>query len=120
MSLEQELARNTEAMIALTAALSKTAIFPVIETTTEVKEVETPKPLAATPPEVLLTPSEPAATPDTPAVTAIEYADVAAAIVATAKKDKLRVIQTLANFGASRGPQLKSKDFEAFLKELSS
>ena len=117
MSLEQELARNTEAMIALTAALSKTAIFPVIETTTGVKEVETPKPLVATPPEVL-TPSEPAATPDTPAVTAIEYADVAAAIVATAKKDKLRVIQTLANFGASRGPQLKSKDFEAFLKEL--
>ena len=117
MSLEQELARNTEAMIALTAALSKTAIFPVIETTTEVKKVETPKPLVATPPEVL-TPSEPAVTPDTPAVTAIEYADVAAAIVATAKKDKLRVIQTLANFGASRGPQLKSKDFEAFLKEL--
>ena len=125
MSLEQELARNTEAMIALTAALSKTAIFPVIETTTkivkakpEVKEAEAPKPSAITAPEVLI-PSEPVVTPVTPDAPApIEYADVAAAITAVFKVDRVRVVQVLANFGASKGPQLKPEDYAAFLAEL--
>ena len=116
MSLEQELMRNTEALIALTAALSKTAIFPVIETTTTaapVEKVKPPKPSAvvATPPET----SPAAPTSDAPAV---EYADVAAAITAVFKTDRARVMQALANFGAAKGPQLKPADYAAFLKEL--
>ena len=128
MSLEQELARNTEAMIALTAAITHS--FPVVLTSkvSKVKitpaeiealnEVESPKPSAVTAPEVL-TPSEPVVTPVTPDAPApIEYADVAAAITAVFKVDRVRVVQVLANFGASKGPQLKPEDYAAFLKEL--
>lgn len=134
MSLEQELMRNTEALVALTAALSRS--FPVAgsgDTTglgagqhtkipkakvtpaelEALKEVEPPKPLvAATPPET----SPAAPTSDAPA--AVEYADVAAAITAVFKTDRARVMQALANFGAAKGPQLKPADYAAFLKEL--
>lgn len=129
MSLEQELARNTEALIALTAALSKTAIFPVIETKTTpanqmikvtpaeteaLKEVELPKPVVS---------FEPAIMPVTPFVavnpsSTIEYAQVAAAIVAMFKVDRARTVAALAKFGAAKGPQVKPEDYAALLKEL--
>lgn len=143
MSLEQELVRNTEALIALTAALSKTAIFPVIETTTkvvkakaEVKEAEVPKPVeavvAATHPaaSMVTTSSGPAVTASSPAATAtvaptpiettkaIEYAQVAAAIVATFKVDRVKVIDALSRFGAAKGPQLRPEDYAEFLAML--
>ena len=127
MSLEQELARNTEAMIALTAALSNT--FPVVKTPKAkvtpaeieaLKEVEAPKPAAvATPtspaadPIVTSTPTE----PSSPSAS-IEYAEVAAAIVATFKVDRVKTVAALAKFGAAKGPQLKAEDYAAFLAEL--
>ena len=119
MSLEQELARNTEAMIALTAAITHS--FPIVLTNKVVNfvvddpespfagivTVAPPKPVAshaapvAKPAKVevvTVSPSEPKS---------VEYADVAAAIVATFKTDRARVVQVLANFGAAKGPQLK-------------
>ena len=146
MSLEQELMRNTEAMIALTAAIAHS--FPVVLTTKVVKakvtpaeiealkEVEVPKPVvvAATPPAALEASSEPVATVDTPAATAplttspasvtsattptIEYAQVAAAIVATFKVDRVKVIDALSRFGAAKGPQLRPEDYAEFLAML--
>jgi hypothetical protein len=132
MSLEQELARNTEAMIALTAALSNT--FPVVKTPKAkvtpaeieaLKEVEVPKPpvvdtLPATPVTSATPSSVPAATVVFPAATAskIEYAEVAAAIVATFKVDRVKTVAALAKFGAAKGPQLKAEDYVAFLQEL--
>ena len=143
MSLEQELMRNTEALVALTAAIVHS--FPVIETTTkvvkakavpvEVKEAEVPKPAAAvvTAPAVS-TPSAPAAMLESPAATAplttspasvtsaitptIEYAQVAAAIVATFKVDRVKVIDALSRFGAAKGPQLRPEDYAEFLAML--
>ena len=143
MSLEQELMRNTEALVALTAALSRS--FPVAgsgDTTglgagqhtkipkakvtpenqmTKVtpaeiealKEVEPPKPVVAATP-----PETSPAAPTSDAPAAVEYADVAAAITAVFKTDRARVMQALANFGAAKGPQLKPADYAAFLKEL--
>lgn len=121
MSLEQELARNTEAMIALTAAL--TARTVVVETPTEkmsqaLAKVKPPKLVA-----VDTTSSAPAATPDTPvadaAPPAVDYATVANAITSTFKVDRVKTVEALAKFGAAKGPQLKPADYAAFLKELS-
>ena len=135
MSLEQELARNTAAMIALTAALSHrfpevapvtiaeidrlvAPGIPVVHTSAPVvtgaewaalQEKEVPKSassaLAATP-----------ATPPAPA--AIEYAQVAKAITDVFKVDRAKVVAALALFGAAKGPQLKAGDYAAFLVEL--
>lgn len=134
MSLEQELMRNTEALIALTAALSKTAIFPIAltdntlvpveNTLVPVEKVKSPKPaaavVAATPPAVS-TPSAPAAMLESPVATAsatIEYAQVAAAIVATFKVDRVKVIDALSRFGVTKGPQLRPEDYAEFLAML--
>jgi hypothetical protein len=113
MSLEQELARNTEAMIALTAALTAHAAPAPAE------KVKPPKPVA------VATPTSPAADPiatSTPtepsSPSAIEYADVAKAITSTFKVNRAKTIETLAMFGATKGPQLKPEDYALFLKVL--
>ena len=161
MSLEQELMRNTEALVALTAALSRS--FPVAGSGDSVgmsatvntkipkakvtpaeiealKEVEPPKPVeavvAVTHPAAsgVTTSSGPAVTASSRAATAtaekssasvtsattptIEYAQVAAAIVATFKVDRTRVIDSLARFGAAKGPQLRPEDYAEFLAML--
>jgi len=113
MSLEQELARNTEAMIALTAALTAHAAPAPAE------KVKPPKPVA------VATPTSPAADPiatSTPtepsSPSAIGYADVAKAITNTFKVNRAKTIETLAMFGATKGPQLKPEDYALFLKVL--
>jgi hypothetical protein len=110
MSLEQALAANTAAMIALTAALSHR--FP------EVKEVEAPKPAPiqaapVTAPTVVVEPVPVAESPSR-----VDYTQVAKAITDVFKVDRVRVIEALAKFGAAKGPQLKEEDYAAFLKEL--
>lgn len=122
MSLEQELARNTEALIALTAALSapQARALPVVVesklTQTEfeaLKVVADPKPVAE------------AVTPPTTTVLGtsvtsptIEYAQVAKAITDTFKADRAKTIAALVKFGATKGPQLKAEDYAAFLAVL--
>lgn len=119
MSLELELQRCTAALEALTAALSaafgKVHTLTVIDTAAPAKaEVEPPKP-AATPPAAV-TPISGSGTPEvTPT---IEYAQVAKAITDVFKVDRAKVIAVLAQFGATKGPQLKPADYAAFLKEL--
>jgi hypothetical protein len=117
MSLEQELQRNTEAMIALTAALTNT--FPVVKTV-EVKIDNRTKPTPAVVVEkitpVEATPVE--ATPVEATPTAVGYTMVAKAITDVFKVDRAKVIAALAKFGAAKGPQLKAEDYEAFLAEL--
>ncbi len=153
MSLEQELMRNTEALIALTAALGKGTPVDVVAvgagqhtkipktkvTPAEIealKEVEVPKPVeavvAATHPaaSMVTTSSGPAVTASSPAATAtvaptpiettkaIEYAQVAAAIVATFKVDRVKVVDALSRFGVAKGPQLRPEDYAEFLAML--
>lgn len=126
MSLEQELARNTEAVIALTAAL--TARTVVVEAPTEkmsqaLAKVKPPKLVAVsdTPVEVPVSPPDTATTTasETSATTpTIDYATVAKAITDTFKVDRVKTIEALAKFGAAKGPQLKPEDYAAFLAEL--
>jgi len=49
---------------------------------------------------------------------AIEYAQVAQAIIDTFKVDRAKVVATLGKFGAKKGPELKKEDYAAFLAEL--
>ena len=105
MSLELELQRCTEALNALTAVLSKTAIFPVVDTAPAVAEVAPPKPQSTTPSPAGLS-------------NVIDYAQVAKAITDTFKVDRAKTIEALAKFGAAKGPQLKPEDYAAFLKVL--
>lgn len=118
MSLELELQRCTEALNALTAVLSKTAIFPVVDTAPAVAEVAPPKP-AATPPAAVIAPAKPEPVTASPSNT-IDYAQVAKAITDTFKVDRAKTIAALAKFGAAKGPQLKPEDYAAFLKVLAS
>ena len=88
------------------------------------KEVEVPKPVAE------VASSAPAVTAASPVATAtvaptptettkgIEYAQVAAAIVATFKVDRVRVVDALSRFGAAKGPQLRPEDYAEFLAML--
>lgn len=129
MSLEQELARNTEALIALTAALSapQARALPVVVesklTQTEfeaLKVVADPKPVHT--PDVVATRgvAAEAATAPPSSVTSptIEYAQVAKAITDTFKVDRAKTIAALVKFGATKGPQLKAEDYAAFLAVL--
>jgi hypothetical protein len=137
MSLEQALDRNTEAMIIMTRALNMVALpvaMGVKLTKAEVKEAEVPKPVEAvvavthpaastatdTTPEAPIESLPPADTTKNTALAtkAIEYAEVAAAIVATFKTDRVKTIDALARFNATKGPQLKPEDYAAFLKVL--
>ena len=113
MSLELELQRCTEALNALTAVLSKTAIFPVVDTAPAVAEVAPPKPQPSTKPEETTTTPSPAGLSNV-----IDYAQVAKAITDTFKVDRAKTIEALAKFGAAKGPQLKPEDYAAFLKVL--
>lgn len=128
MSLEQELARNTEAMIALTAALTAGTVVVEAPIEAPVKEATPPKLVVVVPVETM--PSMPTVTSafttsvTTPvsgtktATPTIEYAQVAKAITDTFKVDRVKVIQALAKFNAAKGPQLKPEDYAAFLAEL--
>jgi len=49
---------------------------------------------------------------------AIEYAQVAQAIIDSFKVDRTKVIAALGKFGAKKGPELKVGDYAAFLAEL--
>jgi hypothetical protein len=49
---------------------------------------------------------------------AIEYAQVAQAIIDAFKADRAKVIAALGKFGAKKGPELKPADYAAFLAEL--
>ena len=77
-------------------------------------EVAPPKPVATA---TTATPG----TTSTPATTAgIDYAQVAKAITDTFKVDRAKTIETLALFGAAKGPQLKVEDYAMFLEVLTS
>ena len=115
MSLEQELQRNTEAMIALTAAL-QAFDKPAIKTV-EVKIDNRTKPTPAVVVEKI-TPVEATPTTVEATPTAVDYTMVAKAITDVFKVDRAKVIAALAKFGAAKGPQLKAEDYEAFLAEL--
>jgi hypothetical protein len=49
---------------------------------------------------------------------AVEYAQVAQAIIDSFKVDRTKVIAALGKFGAKKGPELKVGDYAAFLAEL--
>jgi hypothetical protein len=112
MSLEQELARNTAAMTALTAALQNHRFSEVAPVT--IAEIDR---LVAPGIPVVHT-SAPVVTAATPVAAAIEYAQVAKAITDVFKTDRAKVIEALSKFGAAKGPQLNAEDYAAFLKEL--
>jgi len=100
-------------MVALPVAMGVKLTKVVMD---EGEEAEVPKPVEAT-----INFSALAVTPDTPPATVsstIEYAEVAAAIVATFKTDRVKTIDALARFNATKGPQLKPENYAAFLKVL--
>jgi hypothetical protein len=134
MSLEQALADNTAAIRELIAVMRPAApvTAPVMT-----YHVESTKDNVSTivaridglP--VLVKPDEKAA-PEVPYVmpalqpreavveapAAVEYAQVAQAIIDSFKVDRTKVIAALGKFGAKKGPELKVGDYAAFLAEL--
>ena len=143
MSLEDTIGALTAAVNALTAALAHP--FPTLKGTqpwvSEVipgpeqakAEVAPPKsPPTQKPVEPTTAPSTSpvletsiTATPSTSPVSetsattlTIDYAQVAKAITDTFKVDRAKTLEALAKFGAAKGPQLKTEDYAAFLKEL--
>ena len=126
MSLEQALADNTAAIRELIAAMRPAAPATV---TAVVQAITAPA--ADTSKIVLIDPDEKAA-PEVaytlPALqprevvveapAAIEYAQVAQAIIDSFKVDRTKVIAALGKFGAKKGPELKVGDYAAFLAEL--
>lgn len=126
MSLEQALADNTAAIRELIAAMRPAAPATV---TAVVQAVTAPA--ADTSSIILIEPEEKAA-PEVPytmpalqprevvveAPAAIEYAQVAQAIIDSFKVDRTKVIAALGKFGAKKGPELKPADYAAFLAEL--
>ena len=126
MSLEQALADNTAAIRELIAVMRPAApatVPAVVQAITA--------PAADTSKIVLIEPDEKAA-PEVPYVlpalqprevvveapAAIEYAQVAQAIIDSFKVDRTKVIAALGKFGAKKGPELKPADYAAFLAEL--
>ncbi|CAB4241094.1 hypothetical protein UFOVP56_66 [uncultured Caudovirales phage] len=138
MSLEQELARNTEALIALATALNfrdfgngQTAIVthvaaPTVITPEEIaalKEATSPKPVAeaASLTVAAINAAVEAVVKDKwGASLMIDYSTVADAITKVFRADRAKVVETLAKYGAAKGPQLKPEDYAAFLKDLQS
>ena len=135
MSLEQALADNTAAIRQLIAAMRPAAsVAPKSVTTFHVESTKDDvstivarvdglpvlvKPDEKAAPEVAYT--MPALQPrevvvEAPA--AIEYAQVAQAIIDSFKVDRTKVIAALGKFGAKKGPELKPADYAAFLVEL--
>ena len=126
MSLEQALADNTAAIRELIAAMRPAAPATV---TAVVQAITAPA--ADTSKIVLIDPDEkaapevaytmPALQPREAVVeepAAIEYAQVAQAIIDSFKVDRTKVIAALGKFGAKKGPELKPADYAAFLAEL--
>jgi hypothetical protein len=133
MSLEQALADNTAAIRELIAVMRPAApvTAPVmtyhVESTkdnvsTIVARIDglpvLVKPDEKAAPEVpyVLPALQPREAVEAPA--AIEYAQVAQAIIDAFKADRAKVIAALGKFGAKKGPELKPADYAAFLAEL--
>jgi len=137
MSLEQALADNTAAIRELIAVMRPAApvtapvmTYHVESTKDDVSTIVARidglpvlvKPDEEAAPEVpyvmpALQPRE--AVVEAPAApAAIEYAQVAQAIIDTFKVDRAKVVATLGKFGAKKGPELKKEDYAAFLAEL--
>ena len=126
MSLEQALADNTAAIRELIAAMRPAAPATV---TAVVQAITAP---AADTSKIVLTDPDEKAAPEVaytlPALqprevvveapAAIEYAQVAQAIIDSFKVDRTKVIAALGKFGAKKGPELKPADYVAFLAEL--
>ena len=126
MSLEQALADNTAAIRELIAAMRPAAPATV---TAVVQAITAP---AADTSKIVLTDPDEKAAPEVaytmPALqprevvgeapAAIEYAQVAQAIIDSFKVDRTKVIAALGKFGAKKGPELKPADYAAFLAEL--
>ena len=126
MSLEQALADNTAAIRELIAAMRPAAPATV---TAVVQAITAP---AADTSKIVLTAPDEKAAPEVaytlPALqprevvveapAAIEYAQVAQAIIDSFKVDRTKVIAALGKFGAKKGPELKVGDYAAFLAEL--
>ena len=126
MSLEQALADNTAAIRELIAAMRPAAPATV---TAVVQAITAP---AADTSKIVLTDPDEKAAPEVaytlPALqprevvveapAAIEYAQVAQAIIDSFKVDRTKVIAALGKFGAKKGPELKPADYAAFLVEL--
>ena len=119
MSLEQELARNTEAMIALTAALTFSRRPSDTPQGVALGTIAVPKPEPKSAPTTTSTPTTTASETSATSPT-IEYAQVAKAITDTFKTDRAKPVAALAKFGAANGRQLKPEDYAAFLVELAS
>jgi len=143
MSLEDKIQGLTDAVKALTAALkkpeitastvdwsspenggygeanpapAKAEVVPPKPAPTKTSS-KTPLPASSTEPSSQERSTSPAS--ETSATTStIEYAQVAKAITDTFKVDRVKTIETLAKFGATKGPQLKPEDYAAFLKDL--
>jgi len=130
MSLEDKIGELTAAVNALTAALAHPA--PTLSGRTDTlseKEVAPPKsqPTASetsaspTAKEKATASTTNGTIPDSgtkDATLTIDYAQVAKAITDTFKVDRAKTIETLAIFGAQKGPQLKPEDYAMFLKVL--
>jgi hypothetical protein len=134
MSLEQALADNTAAIRELIAVMRPAApvTAPVMTYHVESTKDDVSTIVARVDGlPVLIDPDEKAA-PEVPYVmpalqpreavaeapAAIEYAQVAQAIIDTFKVDRAKVVATLGKFGAKKGPELKKEDYAAFLAEL--
>lgn len=144
MSLEQELVKNTAALVALTEALTKafSANVPNLLTPKEELRVEVyqgaTKVLKVAAPAVQPLPDKEnyptissaatywAAHDGTPLPTTVAppvaatpaYADVVTAITTVYRTDKAKLVAALAKFKATKGTQLAPADYAAFLAEL--
>lgn len=112
-------AANIERMIAATSALPHSA--PAAQAVTapgaDTSKIVLIEPDEKAAPEVAYT--LPALQPREAVVpAAIEYAQVAQAIIDSFKVDRTKVIAALGKFGAKKGPELKPADYVAFLAEL--
>jgi hypothetical protein len=114
-------AANIERMIAATSVVPHSApaaqvITAPAEDTSKIVLIEPDEKAAPEVPYVLpaLQPRE--AVVEAPA--AVEYAQVAQAIIDSFKVDRTKVIAALGKFGAKKGPELKKEDYAAFLAEL--
>jgi hypothetical protein len=134
MSLEQALADNTAAIRELIAAMRPAASVAAPVMTYHVESTKDDVSTIVARVDglpVLVKPDEKAA-PEVPYVmpalqprevvvdapAAIEYAQVAQAIIDSFKVDRTKVIAALGKFGAKKGPELKVGDYAAFLAEL--
>jgi len=113
MSLEDKIGELTAAVNALAAAM--THPFPALKGAKPWVSEAIPAPEQA---KAEVAPPKPAPSTTVPPSDVIEYAAVAKAITDVFKVNRAKVIEVLAKFGATKGPQLEPADYAAFLKEL--